>query len=390
MRVNVPISANTLNWIMAHACLDKLPNPILENLNAWKAGTKTPTFHQIETTSKATGIPLGYFFLKTPPTEELPLVEHRTVDSVELKQPSRNLIDTMHSMEMIQDWTKDYLLSEGESPLNFVGSFKKQRDILPFASSVRTLLDISADWFTKVKNTQDAFRFLRDRISNVGVIVMLNGIVGNNTHRPLEIDEFRAFAMLDEYAPLIFINSNDSAGGKVFSLLHEFVHLCIGESSLFNDRYSNHTKVKRTETICNAVAAEILVPQSLFIQKWKDAAASLDSDQAIQTLAKFFKCSITVIARKAFDNKFIDYATYDSVAKLSVEHYNEMKKREKENDLSGGDFYRTTANRIDSRFFNMLLGSVSEGKTLYSDAFRLTNTNRSTFAKLAEKREGGQ
>ena len=291
---------------------------------------------------------------------------------------------------MIQDWTKDYLLSEGESPLNFVGSFKKQRDILPFASSVRTLLDISADWFTKVRNTQDAFRFLRDKISNVGVIVMLNGIVGNNTHRPLEIDEFRAFAMLDEYAPLIFINSNDSAGGKVFSLLHEFVHLCIGESSLFNDRYSNHTKVKRTETICNAVAAEILVPQSLFIQKWKDAAASLDSDQAIQTLAKFFKCSITVIARKAFDNKFIDYATYDSVAKLSVEHYNEMKKREKENDRSGGDFYRTTANRIDSRFFNMLLGSVSEGKTLYSDAFRLTNTNRSTFAKLAEKREGSQ
>ena len=45
---------------------------------------------------------------------------------------------------------------------------------------------------------------------------MMSGIVGNNTHRPLNIDEFRAFSVIDEYAPLIFINSNDSINGKLF------------------------------------------------------------------------------------------------------------------------------------------------------------------------------
>lgn len=35
----------------------------------------------------------------------------------------------------------------------------------------------------------------------------MSGIVGNNTHRPLSIDEFRAFSITDDYAPLIFIKS---------------------------------------------------------------------------------------------------------------------------------------------------------------------------------------
>ena len=61
----------------------------------------------------------------------------------------------------------------------------------------------------------------------------------------------------------------------------------------------------------------------------------------------------------------------------------------KERGESGGDYYRTAASRIDQRFFRLLISSVYEGKTLYSDAFRLTNTNRSTFTNLVESVGGG-
>ncbi|MGE4585603.1 MAG: hypothetical protein AB7C91_13215 [Sphaerochaeta sp.] len=55
-------------------------------------------------------------------------------------------------------------------------------------------------------------------MSEAGVIVMMNGVVRNNTHRPLSIEEFRAFALIDSFAPLIFINATDSASGRLFSL----------------------------------------------------------------------------------------------------------------------------------------------------------------------------
>lgn len=213
---------------------------------------------------------------------------------------------------------------------------------------------------------------------------MMSGIVGNNTHRPLDTNEFRAFALVDDQAPLIFINSNDSTNGKIFSLLHEFAHICLGENSLFNDRFSSATNVSKVETLCNALAAEILVPKSIFLTEWNKHSTAKNNEEIIEVLAKWFKCGTTVIARRAYDQGLIDYSTYLKIAKTAVQLYLDHKAK----NSGGGDYYRTATSRIDRRFFNLLIGSVHEGRTLYSDAFRLTNTNRSTFATLAEKMGG--
>lgn len=384
MQIKVSVSKEILNWIVAHIQIDELPNQIAEYLNLWIRGVKDPTFNQIEKVSKATGIPLGYFFLQTPPAEDLSLVEYRTIDSIELHNPSRNLIDTMHNMDQVQEWMRNHLISEGTSSLQFVGCLKSETNYDMFSQKVRDLLGIELEWQKGVQSAEDAFKIIRECISNIGVVVMMSGIVENNTHRPLSIEEFRAFSIVDDYAPLIFINSNDSINGKLFSLLHEFAHICIGENSLFNDRYSTGNQVKRNETICNAVAAEILVPQEVFIKKWNSAIKEDNAESAIENLARYFKSGITVIARKAYDNNFIDRNLYYKIAQRAVQMYKESRKKKKEQGETGGDFYRTAASRTDHRFFKMLLGSVREGTTLYSDAFRLTNTNRSTFANLAD------
>ena len=387
MKVNVNISNETLGWIMANINFDALSSQIAGRLMSWYSGEKVPTFNQIEEASRATGIPLGYFFLNTPPKEDRTLLEYRTVDSLELEKPSRNLLDTIHDMEQIQEWAKNQMVTDGFSELEFVGSMAEISEVGTFVSQIRQVLDLPRDWFTFSKTSADSFRYLRTKISDAGVIVMMNGIVGNNTHRPLEINEFRAFAIADEYAPLIFINTNDSTNGKLFSLLHEFAHILIGKNNFFNDRYSAHGRDNQVETICNAAAAEILVPSDLFTEKWSEVISENDVKTTISTLAKYFKCGITVIARKALDHGYITSQEYTQVAQLAVYLYNEQRKKAKENP--GGDYYRTAASRIDQRFFRMLAGSVAEGKTLYSDAFRLTNTNRTTFRELTQQAGGG-
>lgn len=382
MQTSVNISDNILQWIVAQVHLETLPAKIAKNFELWEKKEKIPTFNQIEDASKATGIPLGYFFLQTPPAEDLSFIEYRTVDSVELTHPSRELIDTMHNMQLVQEWMRNQLLEEGISKLPFIGSQKGEINVVQFANAVRKILNLEIKWFKEVKDVRGAFLYLRTAMSNVGTIVMTSGIVENNTHRSLSIDEFRAFAMVDDIAPLIFINGNDSNNGKLFSLLHEFVHLCIGEDSLFNERYSFDQRVSRTEMICNAVAAEIIAPQALFAEAWQAEIRNVDAEQVIQILAKNFKCGTVVIARKALDNGLIDQSLYKRTVNLAIKLYSEQKKQQKEN--GGGDYYRTALNRIDQRFLQMLAGSVAAGKTLYSEAFRLTNTNRFTFTKLTE------
>lgn len=387
MRVDVTVSKDILDWVMSRIRMEEISATVAQRLLQWYNGEKTPTFNQVEEASRATGIPLGYFFLTTPPKEALPLLDYRTVDSLELQKPSRNLIDTIHNMEQIQEWAKDELVRSGASALPFVGSLKNNSQYSMFVSKVREILDLPIDWFSQSKTPDDSFRYIRSKISDAGVIVMMNGIVGNNTHRPLAIDEFRAFALVDNYAPLVFINSNDSTSGRLFSLLHELVHILMGKSNFYNDRYSAHGQINPAETICNAVAAEILVPDVLFVSKWNEAIAQSDTEATIASLAKFFKCGMTVIARKALDHCFITKQLYAKVSQLAVQLYNEHKKKAKES--SGGDFYKTAVSRIDQRFFRMLVGSVAEGRTLHSEAFRLTNTNRSTFHELREQTGGG-
>ena len=387
MRVDVTVSKDILAWVISRIRMEDISTTVAQRLLQWYNGEKTPTFNQVEEASRATGIPLGYFFLTIPPKEELPLLDYRTVDSLELQKPSRNLVDTIHNMEQIQDWVKEELMRSGASALPFVGSLKNAKQSTQFVSKIRELLDLPIDWFCYSKTSDDSFRYIRTKISNTGIIVMMNGIVGNNTHRPLPIDEFRAFALVDNYAPLVFINSNDSTSGRLFSLLHEFVHILIGKNSFYNDRYSAHGQVNPAETICNAVAAEILVPDALFVIKWNEAIAQNDAEAAITSLARFFKCGTTVIARKALDHGFITKSIYTKVAQLAVQMYDEQRKKAKESP--GGDFYKTAVSRIDQRFFRMLVGSVAEGRTLHSEAFRLTNTTRSTFHELREQAGGG-
>lgn len=385
----VAVAQPILNWVLDNVQLDQLPTQISDYLIKWSNGEKEPTFSQIEKVSRATGIPLGYFFLQIPPREELPLLEYRTVNSQNFDHPSRELIDTMHDMDQVQEWTRNHLKTEGADPLSFVSALTGNTSPMQAAQKIRELLGLVKDWYKSCSNNADSFRHLRTLISNLGVLVMMSGIVGNNTHRPLSISEFRAFAVVDDYAPLIFINSNDSDNGRLFSLLHEFVHICLGEDDLFNDRASTASGVKRVEVFCNAVAAEVLVPVDLFTEAWKQTCQEYDIKQALEILAKEFRCGITVIARRACDSGYITAKEYQEIAQLAVKLYADKRKKDKEEGKSGGDYYRTAASRIDQRFFSMLSTSVATGRTLYSDAFRLTNTNRSTFFKLAETRLGG-
>ncbi len=131
---------------------------------------------------------MGYFFLKTLPKEEIKLLEYRTIASEEFDNPSRDLIDTIADMEEIVDWTRDYLIAEGSEINPIVGKLNMKLMSWSCTPSISgKFFGLSIDWF---KTTANSFNYLRDTISEAGVIVMMNGVACNNTHRPLDINEF--------------------------------------------------------------------------------------------------------------------------------------------------------------------------------------------------------
>lgn len=72
--------------------------------------------------------------------------------------------------------------------------------------------------------------------------------------------------------------------------------------------------------------------------------------------------------------------------KQQYQRWRDNRKREKN---AGGNYYSTMKSRMDRRFILALDQSTREGRTQYTEAFRLTGTNRTTFERLVEEITGG-
>ena len=378
--ISVKVKPEIINWILQTIQFDSVASSAIDLLNKWQTGEKTPTFNQVEDISKKTNIPFGYFFLDKPPVEECPIVNYRTLDSLTIPEPSRNLIDTLDLMTDIQNWMTEYVVENGQEELDYVGSAENVNDVILIADKIRKTIGIDKEWYTIGGSAADSFRYLKSSLGEIGIIVMMSGIVGNNTRRKLNVEEFRAFTLVNKLAPLIFINTCDSDAGKLFSLLHELTHICLGVNSFYIDFVSNGDTDNAIEITCNAVAAEILVPNDIFINKWNDIKGTIT--EKTEALSKAFRCSQYVIARKALNNNKITKKIYVEIIAILTEQYKKWKEQQNANESSGGNFYRTLGSKLDHRFVYALASSAKEGRTQYTEVYRLTNTNRKTFGKL--------
>ena len=375
-KIYVDIKPSIMQWIAKQIDEKIINEEMLNNIRAWLSGTKKPTFRQIEALSKKTNIPLGYFFLQKPVEEKITMLEYRTIDSLQLQNPSRELIDTIHQMEAIQDWMREYRKNEGYEKNIYVASLKNENSIQRIACVMRNDLGLSTDWYKNFKDIRLAFNHIRQILADNGMVILMNGCVGQNTHRKLNLSEFRAFAMVDDFAPLIFINSKDSLAGKLFSLLHEAVHIWLGRNDLFNSFTGGE---KPEEILCNAVAGELLVPAENFLHYWKLSEAR-DASEKVDEVTKRFCCSKIVVARKALDNHKISRSDYNSIVQQTIDEFLASKKEKK----SGGDFYKNLASKLDNGLIKALVYSIKSGKTSYTEAYQLTATNSKTFSELTE------
>jgi Zn-dependent peptidase ImmA (M78 family) len=258
-------------------------------------------------------------------------------------------------------------------------------DVQSVVDRIRNDLELEVTWYKNCKDSREAFSYIREKLETCGVVVMMSGVVGKNTHRALDIEEFRAFAMVDEWAPLIFINAVDSNGARLFSLLHEAAHIWLGVNDLYNDMHSRMNSVGATEALCNAIAAELIVPKSIFLNKWNTEETVADVFTVIKELAGYFNCGETVVARKAFGCRKITHDVYKQVVQNTIDNYNKMKDRK---EGSGGNYYNTMGSRLDGCFVRALCESINMGRTSYTEAYRLTNTSRKTFSEVVQNLGG--
>jgi Zn-dependent peptidase ImmA (M78 family) len=349
----------------------------------WERGTAHPTLKQLELFAKAVHAPIGYLFLPSPPVETIPIPDFRTVGNAHISRPSPDLLDTIYLCQQRQEWYRDYERAAGAAPLAVVGSAQLTSGVEETARIMRAALGFDLEERRRLPTWTEALRRFIAQADALGVLVMVSGVVGNNNRRALDPEEFRGFALANEFAPVVFINGADTKAAQMFTLAHELAHIWLGQSALSDaeavsaDIQALAAPSTRVEIWCNNVAAELLVPLSVLREEYaRDAALREET----QRLARRFKVSTLVILRRMHDAGGL------SRAELWRAYREEQDRLRALPEGSGGNFYLTQAARVSRRFARALVASTLEGNTLHRDAFHLLGISKlATFRELGQK-----
>jgi len=378
----ITITSEVFRWARERAGLsdEKLAKKIHakpEKIHAWETGRDYPNFQQTQKLASAFGIPLGYLFLSRPPQITIPIADFRTLPGKENAAISPNLQDVLDDALRKKDWYVEWRKGEGLGEMEFVGKFSIKSNPQEIIQDMRHTLDISPEFASKMKSWDEHLRFYVQKVESAGILVMQTGIVGNNTTRRLSVNEFRGFTLADRFAPLIFINAQDSITARIFTLTHELVHLWTGTSGISNpDIAPDAGDTQDVERFCNEVAADFLVPKQAFTGLWD---SELDTLANVDRLARYFRVSTQVILRRSFELNIISRDEYFRAYQITLKAIKVNKHK------GGGDFYNTLFSRNSRRFTRELISAVFSGNISYTEGARLLNTHPSKLVKAMEK-----
>ena len=204
----------------------------IEKLELLESGQTEPTRPQLRKMSKAYHQPLLTFYLSNPPKrgdrgEDFRNLPQRSTD----RTGNARLNFLMRNVKASQNLIRNLLEDEGDVvPLPFVNSATTSMGVERVAEDIVRTLQFDLTTLRKQRTYSDAFKYLRRRVENVGIFVLLASDLGSH-HSTIPLEVFRGFAFADSIAPFIVINRQDAVSAWSFTALHEVAHLWLGRAA---------------------------------------------------------------------------------------------------------------------------------------------------------------
>ncbi len=355
-------------------------NKTPDELNQWESGKSYPTIRQAEKLAKVYKRPFSIFFLPEIPKDFQPLQDFRKSDSVKLTTAS---IFIIREIQQKQAWLRDILIDEKEDKLNFVGKYTINDPVKLVANDILKTLEIVPGSYSE----SNAIKEWIKKAELNGIYISRTSFI--HSRLTIEKDELQGFAIADEYAPFIFVNSKDWDAPQLFTLVHELVHLWIAETGISNeiefDIKRDLSKLHPVELFCNEVTAHILMPTELIKNLEKRTFAN--SRNVFKSAKEIGVSSFALIVRAA-NLGIISRGHYKTLRDQAHEDFQKFLKKEaekkaKQKKQSGGpNPYLLRLNKNSRLFTQFVLDAFKGGRVAPTQASFLLNTPVNKFNKL--------
>lgn len=304
-----------------------------------------PTFKQLLRLANAYHRHVTFFYLPEPPVEK-PVKDFRRIadrlvvsESPELRWQIRKAQDRRRvALELLEGL-------EGEvPPFTLMASLDEDPEAL--AKRVRRFLGTELEKQFELKTSRQAFNWWRSAFESAGVLVF--------QARGVDESEMRGFSISETPLPAIVVNISDAYRGRVFSMLHEFVHILVGDGGVCDfTEVTSQSNMARLEAFANKTAGAALVPSDALLSEPLVAEKGTRggwSDEELNVLVDRYQASREVILLRLLALRRISRTFYE-LKKAQIDKENARYVRPKP---KGFPSPATLAVATSGRFFTQL------------------------------------
>jgi Zn-dependent peptidase ImmA (M78 family) len=383
------ITPNVLKWARESARMTeetaaaKIPKLTVEKLKEWEDGTSQPTIRQAQILAKAYKRPFALFFLPEVPRDFQPLQDFRKSGSKELTTSS---IFIIREIQQKQAWISDVYSENNEEKLPFVGRFSLNSNPKEVADDILATLGINP---SKYKTDNPIREWINAAESN-GIFVSRTSFI--HSKMKLDSEELQGFAIADQFAPFVFVNSDDWNAPQLFTLVHELAHIWIAATGISNEiepEIANRDKFNPIELFCNEVAANALIPSEIILNINRTV---FKNSQDIFKTAKNLGVSSFAFLVRALNLQIVTNSEYKVLKRQAEIDYQAFLKREgekkaalklKQKEKPGGpNPYLLRLNKNSRLFTQVVLDALRSGFVQPTQASFLLGTPSNNFHKL--------
>ncbi len=339
----------------------------VDRLRELENGTSQPTRTMLVKMAKHYRRPLLTFYLSAPPLVGDRGQDFRTLPQDHLESDEALLDALIRSVQGRQGLVRSAILDEDDAqPLDFISSASMEDGSYALVSSIREVLGISHVDLRNARDSDTAFRVLREHVEDAGIFVLLLGNLGSH-HTNIDLDTFRGFALADDIAPFVIINDQDNRAAWSFTLVHELAHLWLGQTGV-----SGGEPLRRIEKFCSDAASEFLLPAADLEEiRIPGRAEFSEVASLVGTFARERNVSRSMVAYKLYRNGRIERNLWEDLRSYFRDRWledREQRRIQARSQMGGPTYYDVRRHRLGTSFVQLTARLMATGALTTSKA----------------------
>ncbi len=371
----VDIELSVLKWLIdssgwSNDEIAKRLNTNTENIQKIIAGKKKPTFKQLQELSIIFKRPIAAFLLSKPKIEKPKPKDYRMLQD-KIDKFDKKTIFVLRKSRRLQELTKElsrnisYEIKAKSEQVSINDNPEK------VGEKYREIFNLTEEKQRKFKTSYELFHYIRDILEDRNIYVF---------QFSMPIEDARGFVFADDIPNIIVVNTKDSIEARLFSLMHEFAHILLGESVI--DLPDITTVIKNDiENWCNNFSASFLFPKIVANQLFNKNKENLTQKETLNYLSRKYKVSKAMLLVSMKKLNFISKEDYENI----LNRFKPDLKKEKIKGTKGGGGVpsdKKILSEVGNKFISLVTNNYDKKFITYTDALNYLSVKSKNFDKV--------